>query len=225
MKSLLSRDRVWFEDPLRLIPRILTRLYSAWVGLTYPFAHFGHDVSIHYTWEFRKYLARRVSIGSSILIGKDVHFGISSPDRMEKGEPVISIGDNCVIVRRVQISARNGVHVERNVVLAANVLVMDHNHGYENIDLPIRDQGDTLGGRIRIEEGCWVGAGAAIVCSSGELVLGRNCVVAANALVTRSFPPYSVLVGNPARVVRQYDPDKKSWQPEFGQPRVQAEKE
>jgi len=166
-----------------------------------------------------------VSIGSSVLIGKDVHFGVSSPDRLEKGEPVITIGDNCVIVRRVQISARNSVHIERDVLLAASVIVMDHNHGYENIDLPIRDQGDTPGGRIRIEQGCWVGAGAAIVCSSGELVLGRNCVVAANALITRSFPAYSVLAGNPARVVRQYDPVKKSWQPEFSQPRTQAEKE
>jgi acetyltransferase-like isoleucine patch superfamily enzyme len=221
----MRRDRVWFEDPLRLVPRLLTNLYSVWVKATYPFASIGRDVQIHYTWDARKYLAHRISIGNSVLIGKDVHFGISSPDREKKGDPVITIGDRCVIVRRVQISARNCVHVERDVVLAASVLVMDHNHGYEDVSLPIRDQGDTSGGRIRIEQGCWVGHGAAIVCNGGELVLGRNCVVAANALVTKSFPPYSVIVGNPARVVRQYDPGKKTWLPEFSQPRLQAEKE
>jgi acetyltransferase-like isoleucine patch superfamily enzyme len=221
----MRRDRIWFEDPIRLIPRLLTNLYSTWVRMTYPFASIGRDVQIHYTWDTRKYLAHRMSIGSSVLIGKDVQFGISSPDREKKGDPVIIVGDNCVIVRRVQISARNCVHLERDVVLAASVLVMDHNHGYENVDLPIRDQGDTSGGKIRIGQGSWVGYGAAIVCSEGELVLGRNCVVAANSLVTRSFPPYCVIAGNPARVVRQFDPVKKCWLPEYGQPRVQAGKE
>jgi acetyltransferase-like isoleucine patch superfamily enzyme len=49
------------------------------------------------------------------------------------------------------------------------------------------------------------------MCSRGELVLGRNCVVAAHSVVTRSAPPYSVLSGNPAMIVRQYDPEKGVW--------------
>jgi acetyltransferase-like isoleucine patch superfamily enzyme len=54
------------------------------------------------------------------------------------------------------------------------------------------------------------GQRAAIVCTRGDLVLGRNCVVAANAVVTRSFPPYSVIFGNPARVNKQFDPVKNA---------------
>jgi acetyltransferase-like isoleucine patch superfamily enzyme len=42
-------------------------------------------------------------------------------------------------------------------------------------------------------------------------VLGRNCVVAANAVVTRSFPPYSVIFGDPARVIKQFHPVKNAW--------------
>jgi acetyltransferase-like isoleucine patch superfamily enzyme len=49
------------------------------------------------------------------------------------------------------------------------------------------------------------------VCTRGELVLGRNCVVGANALVTQSFPPYSVIFGNPARVIKQFDPARNKW--------------
>ena len=209
--SLLRRDRIWFEDPLRLIPRILTGLYTAWVRLTYPFASIGHEVSIHYTWDFRRHLARRVKIGNSVLIRKDVHFGVSHPEALEDGDPVIILGDNCAIHRRAQISARNCIHLEQGVIVSASVLIMDHNHAFEDISRPIREQGITTGGTIRIEQGCWIGHGAAIVCKSGELVLGRNCVVGANAVVTRSFPPYSVIVGNPARVVRQYDPITRSW--------------
>jgi acetyltransferase-like isoleucine patch superfamily enzyme len=204
------RSVVWREDPLRLLARIPIRLYSIWVHATYPFASIGRDVAIHYTWDFRRYMAHRVKLGSSVIIGKDVHFGVSRPPE-EKGEPIIVIDDGCAIMRRVQISARNCVHIERDVIVSASVLIMDHNHEYEDVTLPIKEQGITPGGAIRIEQGCWIGHGAAIVCNQRELVIGRNSVVAANALVTRSFPPYSVIVGNPARLARQFDPAKGIW--------------
>jgi acetyltransferase-like isoleucine patch superfamily enzyme len=204
------RSVIWREDPLRLLARIPIRLYSMWVHATYPFAAIGRDVEFHYTWDFRRYLAHRVKLGSSVFIGKDVHFGAYCPNE-EKGEPMIVIEDGSIIMRRGQISARNCIHIGRDVVVSASVLIMDHNHSYEDTTRPIKEQSITSGGRIRIEQGCWIGHGAAIVCNQGELVLGRNSVVAANALVTKSFPPYSVLVGNPARLARQYDPAKGIW--------------
>ena len=90
-------------------------------------------------------------------------------------------------------------------------LIMDHSHAYEDIDVPIIRQGITKGGRIRIGEGSWIGHGAAIVCSRGELTIGRHCVVAANSVVTRSIPDYSVVFGMPASIIRQYDPDTQVW--------------
>ncbi len=110
-----------------------------------------------------------------------------------------------------RFSARNYIHIESDVDYFASVLIMDHNHEYGDVTRPIKVQGLSAGGTIRIEQGCWIGHGAAIVCNQGELVLGRNSVVAANALVTRSFPPYSVLVGNPARLAKQFDPVKGIW--------------
>jgi lipopolysaccharide O-acetyltransferase len=50
-----------------------------------------------------------------------------------------------------------------------------------------------------------------VVCNHGELVLGRNCVVGANAVVTRSFPAFSIIAGNPAKVVRTYDEHSEKW--------------
>lgn len=208
----LFHSVVWREDPLRLLARIPTKLYSGWVRATYPFASIGRGVEIHYTWDFRRYLAHRIKLGNSVSIGKDVHIGISCPNG-ENGEPVIVIEDRCAIERRCQISAKNSIHIESDVIVSASVLLMDHNHVFEDITRPIKDQGITTGGTIRIEQGCWIGYGAAIVCSQGELVLGRNSVVAANALVTKSCPPNSVLVGNPARVARYFDAAKNAWMP------------
>jgi acetyltransferase-like isoleucine patch superfamily enzyme len=101
--------------------------------------------------------------------------------------------------------------LERDVLVAQDVLLVDQNHAYEDITIPIRDQGLTRGGTIRIGQGCFIAHGASIISSRGELVLGRNCVVAAHAVVTRSAPPYSVLSGNPAMIVRQYDPVRRAW--------------
>lgn len=204
------RSVVWREDPLRLLARIPVWLYTRWVRATYPFASVGCDLSIHYTWDFRRYLAQRVKLGSSVIIGKDVHFGVYSPNG-EPGEPMLIIEDGCGIHRQTQISARNRIHIERDVIMGPAALIMDHNHEFTDITVPIKDQGISCGGTIRIEQGCWIGRGAAIVCSQGELVLGRNSVVAANALVTKSCPPYSVLVGNPARIATQFDPVKGIW--------------
>jgi acetyltransferase-like isoleucine patch superfamily enzyme len=198
----------WFEGPHKFAPRILNKLHSMWVKAVYPFAGIGKKVSIHYTADVRN--PQLISIGNYVIVDKDVWLHPVLPHEKKNG-PTITIADNCFVARRCQISARNGVHLERDVILSASVLITDNSHEYTDVAQPIKAQGFMNGGRIRIGEGCWIGHGAAIVCTQGELTLGRNCVVAANALVTRSFPANSVISGNPARVVKQFDSSKSIW--------------
>ncbi len=183
-------------------------LYSTWVKAVYPFASLGQHVSIHHSCDLRN--TGLMKLGNFITLHKDVwlHAHVSTEDR---GDLKLIVDDNCFIGRRSHISARNRIHIERDVMLAASVLIEDSGHSFSDISMPIRNQGPTEGGYIRIERGCWIGQGAAILCNKGELILGRNCVVAANAVVTRSAPPYSVLSGNPARIVKQYNVAKGTW--------------
>jgi acetyltransferase-like isoleucine patch superfamily enzyme len=143
-----------------------------------------------------------------VLIRKDAWLNI---DPTLDNELKIIIDDNCVIGRRSSISAKNSIHIERDVILSSSVLIHDHAHAYEDINLPIRTQGVTPGGRIRIEQGCWIGNGSSIICNSGELLIGRNSVIGADAVITKSIPPYSVVVGNPGRVVKHFDLTKEIW--------------
>src|SRR5579863_6420552 len=208
MIAARSKSPARFEDPLSTISRAVTRLYTLWLSATYPFASRGRNLSIQYPCILSRRAAHRVKLGSSVIIRKDAWLSIITDSVSDLN---LVIDDNCLVGARSVISAKNFIHLEHDVILATSVLIMDHNHAYEDITLPIRVQGITQGGTIRIEQGCWIGQGAAIVCNEGELVIGRNSVVAANSLVTRSFPPYSVIVGNPSRLARQFDPARGTW--------------
>jgi acetyltransferase-like isoleucine patch superfamily enzyme len=188
----------------------MIRLFSLWVSATYPFASKGSNLSIHYTTLLNRRMAPAIKLGTSVIIRNNAWINTVHLSEADDGVKIV-IDDHCVINAQCVISAKNNIHLERHVMVSACALIMDHNHAYEDIGLPIQAQGPTPGGTIRIEQGCWIGHGAAIVCGQGELVLGRNSVVAANALVTRSFPPYSVIVGNPARLARQFDTAKGTW--------------
>jgi acetyltransferase-like isoleucine patch superfamily enzyme len=197
------------EDPLQLFPRGLTKLRSLWMSWTYPFTSDVHELSVHYSCEMPRSIAPRIKLGNSIQIRRDTIIEVIAPPEQE-GEPHIVIEDGSCVGPRCWVSARNQIHIERDVIIAQFVRILDHGPTYRNGTLPIVKPGVT-GGRIRIGEGSWIGQGAAIVCTHGELVLGRNCVVATNAVITESFPSHSVIFGNPGRVVRQFDPAKKKW--------------
>jgi acetyltransferase-like isoleucine patch superfamily enzyme len=202
------KSRLPMEDPLALLSRGVVKLYSIWVSLFYPFASIGRDLSIHFTCLLSRKRSHRISLGSSITLRAHVWL---NPAQIDRGEPLIVLDDNCAIGFNSIISANNHIHIERDVLIAQSVLIQDHNHDYEDPTLSIRDQGITEGGRIRIGQGSWIGHGAAIICPKGQLTIGHNCVIGANSVVTRSIPPYSVVFGIPARIIRQFDPVKGVW--------------
>jgi acetyltransferase-like isoleucine patch superfamily enzyme len=197
------------EDPSQLVRRSVNKLHSLWLTWTYPFVSIGKNVSVHYSCELIRLFAREISIGNRVTLARDVWLNVACRD--VRKEPAIIIEDGCGIGRRSMISARNQIRIGRNTIFGPSVCVIDHNHEYQDVTVPIQHQGISKGGTIRIEEGCWIGFGAAIICTKNELVIGRNSVVGANSVVTRSVPPYSVVAGNPAKIVNQYDPVKKTW--------------
>ncbi len=109
------------------------------------------------------------------------------------------IGMGNVIIGPIQIG--------NNVIFAQNIVASALNHEYRDIHLPIKEQ-KTITKPIIIEDDCWIAANAVI--TSG-VTIGKHSVVAAGAVVTKSFPPYSIIAGNPAKLIKQYDFNLKEW--------------
>lgn len=99
------------------------------------------------------------------------------------------------------------VIIGNDVIFAQNIVMSGLNHGYEDISRPISLQKVTTA-TIEVEDECWIGANAVIVAG---VTIGKHSVIAAGAVVTKNIPPYSIAVGNPARVIKQYNFDKKEW--------------
>ncbi len=208
-KSSRKRGRIYSEGPLWQGRRLIKKLHSLWLAWTYPFISVGRQFSAHPSCDLRRSIAGHIRIGDDVLFERNVRVDVVVfPDH---AEPVILIDDGCMLGQRVTILALNRIHIERNNLFGPSVLVTDHNHAFDDIDIAIVNQGLTQGGTVRIEEGCWLGFGAAIICNHGELVIGKHSVIGANCVVTRSIPPYSVVAGNPARVIKQFDPEKGQW--------------
>lgn len=100
------------------------------------------------------------------------------------------------------------VTIADNVIIAQHVVLSGLNHGYQNIEIPIGQQTCTTG-TITIEKDCWIGAN--VVITAG-VKIGEHTVVAGGSVVTRDIPPFCVVAGNPARIIKQYNPERKLWE-------------
>jgi acetyltransferase-like isoleucine patch superfamily enzyme len=68
-------------------------------------------------------------------------------------------------------------------------------------------QGATDNGPITIGEGSWIGRNCLVYAS-----IGKHSVVAANSFVNKDVPDYCVVAGNPAKIIKRYNPETKTWQ-------------
>ena len=122
--------------------------------------------------------------------------------------PRVQVGSRCNIGHYFLLACSQEVEIGENVLIANSVFITDTNHAYQDPSCPIKTQGGYTKGKTIIEDNCWLGYGSVIL---GGVTVGRNSVVGANAVVTHSVPPCSVVAGNPARVIRRYDSVTQSW--------------
>lgn len=100
------------------------------------------------------------------------------------------------------------VEIGNNVICAQNIVMSGLNHGYEDIHTPILKQAISTA-PIRIGDDSWIGANAVITAG---VKIGKHCVVAGGAVVTKDVPDFTIVGGNPAKILKQYNAESGNWE-------------
>jgi serine acetyltransferase len=144
-----------------------------------------------------------IQIGSNTLISPYVSLSAGMvPGQEMVTNPVLRIGDRCLIGRGSHIVSHFSVELGDDIVTGPYVYITDQNHGYEDPDMPIGAQWPH-DAPVSIGTGSWLGTGATVLPGT---TIGKNVVVGAGSVVSGSFPDRCVIAGTPARVIRQFDP-------------------
>lgn len=154
-----------------------------------------------------------ISLGKNISVGRHSVFYPIVSYQDQRFTPRIDVGDNVYIGSYTQLHGIGHLSIAEGVVISDHVYISDVAHGLMPAEGPIMQQPVNSKGEIKLGANCFIGYGASILPGT---VLGPWCVVAARAVVTKSFPAYSMVAGNPARLVKMYDPALAAWLPASG---------
>ena len=187
-----------------LFPRIFTKLWSIWFKLLYSpsFTRIGRGSFLFRP--FRIDGAEGIEVGQKTVMQRGGWLYCCGIDNVPAS---LRIGKGCVFGYNNHIATVRDMVIGDYVLTANNVYISDNLHGYEDTSKPIMHQPVRFKSAVVIGDGCWIGENACIVGAS----VGKNCVIGANAVVTHDIPDYSVAVGVPAVVIRQFDPQLQEW--------------
>lgn len=173
---------------MKKIKIIIGRSLYAIIGRNLPVSHFRIKIIGKYSKWFRQ------KCGELILdsCGKNVNIYPKSEFSSK-----VELGDNSDIGFKSRINGK--VIIGKNVIMGPEVLIYTTNHIIDNVDIAIKYQGESEEKLVVIGDDSWIGTRVIILPG---VIIGKGVVVAAGAIVTKDAPDYSIVAGNPGRVVR-----------------------
>lgn len=141
------------------------------------------------------YAMRRAAIkhiafrcGEDVVVKSRAYFGAGTR---------LQVGDRSQLGLRMR--ADSDLVVGDDVVMGPDVVIMSWSHRFDRIDVPINQQGSTEVSPVVIGNDVWIGTRVVILPG---VHVGNHAVIGAGAVVTKDVPTYAVVVGVPARVIR-----------------------
>lgn len=157
---------------------------------------FGRTINIGDNVEINGLSKLGIKIGNNVSIHKNTIIectGVIS----NLGEGLI-IGNNVGIAQNCFLQVRGKVNIGNNVILGPGVSIFSENHNFSDHRKFINEQGVTRKGVI-IEDGVWIASGSIIL---DGIKIGNNSIIAAGSVVNKDVPPFAIVGGVPAKVIK-----------------------
>ncbi len=140
---------------------------------------------------------QKIKIGNRVTIGK---YAIIRPSNLYGGEigEGLKIGNNSNIGPYSYIGCSGFIEIGNNVLISPRVSIYAENHVFIHTNHPIKEQGVTKQ-FVKIEDDCWIASNSIILAG---VTIGKGSVIAAGSVVTKDIPPFSVVAGVPAKVIK-----------------------
>ena len=159
---------------------VLYKLTAAWMPISQR-SHVGK--------KFRGFWAKQIVAG----YGKNVNI-----ERHAFFTPLLKIGDNSGV--GIDCEIYGPVTIGANVMMGPEVIIYTSGHKHDRTDIPMVEQGSDETRPVTIGDDVWIGRRVMIMPG---VTIGNGCIIGAGAVVTKDVPPYSVVGGVPAKVVKQ----------------------
>jgi maltose O-acetyltransferase len=142
----------------------------------------------HISKKVRYILAKRfiAKCGSNVNFEKGANFGTD-----------LEIGDNSGIGKNALITS--GVKIGDYVMMGPDVVILTKSHLHEKLHLPMMLQGNDKINPVIIEDDVWIGQRVIILPG---VSVRKGTIIGAGSVVTKSFPPFSIIGGNPAKLIK-----------------------
>jgi maltose O-acetyltransferase len=121
-----------------------------------------------------------VEKGANFYTGWEIELGDDS-----------SLGIDCMIPYDLKVG--------KDVMMGPYVVIVGNSHQFSRSDIPMRLQGLKEYPPVRIEDDVWIGARAIILPG---LTIGKGSIIGSGSVVTKDVPPYAIVGGNPARLIK-----------------------
>ncbi len=160
----------------------------------------------------------KISTGKTVTIGNNVQIKALSKEGIKIGNNVsilsntiiectgvirnigeeLVIGNNVGIAQNCFIQVRGKVIIGNNVIFGPGVSIFSENHNHSDLEKFINEQGETRKG-VTINDGVWIASGATIL---DGVTIGSNSIIAAGSIVNKDVPPFAIVGGVPAKLIK-----------------------
>lgn len=174
-------------------------VYLHWIQLE--FGKIGKCINIGkmYYLEGAKY----ISMADNVDIGERCIIEVHDKYQDQSFRPKLIIGSNCHIGDDSHITCINEVVIGNNVLTGRKIFITDNAHGASLrglLDMSPNKRPLTSKGPVIIGDNVWIGE---MVCIMPGVRIGKGSIIGANAVVTKDIPPYCVVGGNPAKIIKE----------------------